>query len=132
MANLKRRGSPISGKRKAKAVRGEVLLDDRTQRRLSRIRWRRIGAVLAITGVFAGLVALYFSPTLRVHEIEVGGATTISAADIEALAGLDGASLLTANLSAAELSGLNVQVGPEPTLLSERLSVGFVGERLEG
>ena len=103
MANRKRRGSPFSGKSRAKAVRGEVLLDDRTRRRLSRIRWRRIGAVLAITSVFAGLVAVYFSPALRVHEIEVGGATTVSAADIEALAGLDGVSLLTANLSAAEL-----------------------------
>ena len=102
MANRKRRGSPFSRKGRAKAVRGEVLLDDRTRRRLSRIRWRRIGAVLAIMGVFAGLVALYFSPALRVHEIEVGGATTVSAADIEAAAGLNGASLLTADLSAAE------------------------------
>ena len=103
MANRKRRGSPFSRKSRVKAVRGEVLLDDRTRRRLSRIRWRRIGAVLAIAGVFAGLVALYFSPALRVHEIEVVGATTISTADVEALAGLDRASLLTADLSAAEL-----------------------------
>ncbi len=103
MANRKRRGSPFSGKGRAKAVRGEVLLDDRTRRRLSHIRWRRIGAMLAITGVFAGLIALYFSPALRVHEIDVGGTTTVSAADIAALAGLDGASLLTADLSAAEL-----------------------------
>ena len=101
MANRKRRGSPFSRKSRAKAVRGEVLLDDRTRRRLSRIRWRRIGAVLAIAGVFAGLVALYFSPALRVHETEVGGAATVTAADVEAAAGLNGASLLTADLSAA-------------------------------
>ncbi|HEY5625112.1 MAG TPA: FtsQ-type POTRA domain-containing protein [Dehalococcoidia bacterium] len=102
MADRKRRGSPFSAKARSKAVRGEVLLDDRTQRRLSRIRWRRIGAVLAFAGAIAGLVALYFSPAVRVQEIEVGGATTVSSADIEALAGLDGASLLTANLGAAE------------------------------
>jgi len=102
VADRKRRGSPFSGKRQAKAVRGEVLLDDRTRRRLSRIRWRRIGTVLAFAGVVAGLVALYFSPALRMHEIEIVGATTIKAADIETLAGLDGASLLTADLSAAE------------------------------
>lgn len=102
MANRKRRGSPFSRKGTAKAVRGEVLLDDRTRRRLSRIRWRRIGALLAIAGVIAGVVALYFSPALRVQEIEVGGAATVSAADIEAAAGLNGASLLTADLSAAE------------------------------
>ena len=102
MANRKRRGSPFSGKHRTKAVRGEVLLDDRTKRRLSRIRWRRIGTVLASAGIVAGLVALYFSPALRVNEIEVGGAATVSAADIEAAAGLNGTSLLTANLSAAE------------------------------
>ena len=102
MADRKRRGSPFSSKRRAKAVRGEVLLDDRTRRRLSHIRWRRIGTVLAVLGVFAGLVGLYFSPALRVHEIEIGGATTVSTADIEALASLDGASLVTADLSAAE------------------------------
>ena len=88
MANRKRRGSPFSGKHRTKAVRGEVLLDDRTKRRLSRIRWRRIGTVLASAGIVAGLVALYFSPALRVHEIEVGGAATVSAADIEAAAGV--------------------------------------------
>jgi len=102
VADRKRRGSPFSSKRRSKAVRGEMLLDDRTQRRLSRIRWRRIGAVLAFAGAVAGLVALYFSPALRVHEVEIGGATTVSAADIEALAGLDGASLLTADLDAAQ------------------------------
>ncbi len=102
MANRKRRGSPFSPSSRAKAVRGEVLLDDRTRRRLSHIRWRRIGALLAIMGVFAGVVALYFSPALRVQEIEVGGAATVNAADVEAVAGLNGASLLTADLSAAE------------------------------
>lgn len=102
MADRKRRGSPFSSKRSARAVRGEVLLDDRTQRRLSRIRWRRIGASLAFAGAIAGLVALYFSPVLRVQEVEVGGAATVSAADVEARAALDGASLLTANLHAAE------------------------------
>jgi cell division protein FtsQ len=102
VADRKRRGSPFSSKRSARAVRGEVLLDDRTRRRLSRIRWRRIGAALAFAGVIAGLVALYFSPALRVQEVEVGGATTVSAADVQGLAALDGASLLTANLSAAE------------------------------
>ncbi len=102
MADGRRRGSPFSGKQRAKAVRGEVLLDDRTQRRLSRIRWRRIGVVLAFAGAVAGLVALYFSPALRVQKVEVGGATTVSAAEVEALAKLDGASLLTADLGAAE------------------------------
>ncbi len=110
MVDRKRRGSPFSGKSRAKAVRGEVLLDDRTRRRLSRIRWRRIGAALAFAGALAGLVALYFSPALRVQEVEVGGATTVSTAEVEELAGLDGASLLTADLGAAEsrIEGLPV------------------------
>lgn len=102
MAKRKRVGSPFSRKGKAKTVRGEVLMDDRTRRRLSHIRWRRIGAALAIAGAVAGIVALYLSPALRVNEIEVGGATTVSAEEIEAVAGLNGASLLTADLGAAE------------------------------
>jgi cell division protein FtsQ len=102
VAKRKRLGSPFSRKGRAKAVRGEVLMDDRTQRRLSRIRWRRIGAVLAIASVVGAMVALYFSPALRVHEIEIGGAATVSAAEIEEVAGLDGDSLITADLSAAE------------------------------
>ena len=102
MADRKRRGSPFSSKRQSKALRGEVLLDDRTQRRLSRVRWRRIGLALAFTGAIAGLVALYFSPAVRVHEVEIAGATVVSAADIEAMAELDGASLVTADLGASE------------------------------
>ena len=102
MAKRKRVGSPFSRKRKAKTVRGEVLMDDRTRRRLSHVRWRRIGAALAIAGVVAGVAALYLSPALRVSEIEVGGAATVTAADVEAAAGLNGASLLTADLGAAE------------------------------
>ena len=104
MARRKRVGSPFSrkDKGKAKAVRGEVLMDDRTRRRLSRIRWRRIGLALATVGAVAGIVALYFSPALRANEIEIGGAMTVSTAEIEDVAGLNGASLVTADLSAAE------------------------------
>ena len=102
MAKRKRIGSPFSRKRGARTVRGEVLMDDRTRRRLSHTRWRRIGLMLATVGAVAGIAAFYISPALRVNEIEVGGTVTVSAAEVEAAAGLNGASLLTADLGAAK------------------------------
>jgi cell division protein FtsQ len=101
-AGRKRRGSPFSKKDGGHALHGEILMSDRDRRRVARIRWRRIGAVLAMIGVFAALVALYFSPALRVQKAEVNGAQTVSAVDVWARADLDGASLLTADLAGAE------------------------------
>lgn len=102
MADRKRRGSPFSKKGGPQSLRGEVLMNDRDRRRIARIRWRRIGAALAVIAVFAGLVALYFSPALRVQKAQVSGAQTVSAQEVWSRADLDGASLLTADLSAAE------------------------------
>jgi cell division protein FtsQ len=76
-------------------MRGEVLLDDRTKQRLSRIRWRRIAGAVALAAVLAGAVALYVSPVARVQDVEVTGTSTVNATDIEDLADLRGASLLT-------------------------------------
>lgn len=87
-------GTPFSRK-KSRAMKGEVLLDDRTRRRLTRIRWRRIGMVALACAMFAGAVAFYVSPLARVQQVEVTGANSVSAAEIEELADLQGASLLT-------------------------------------
>jgi cell division protein FtsQ len=104
VADRKRRGSPFSRKHGPRTVQGEVLLDDRQRRRLTRIRWRRIGLVLASLGAFAGVVALYFSPALRVQNVEVTTGPSVDGAEIRELAGLHGDSLLTADLAAAEQS----------------------------
>ncbi len=68
-------------------------MDDRTQRRLRRIRWRRIGVALGIIALAAGAIALYLSPLLRVQQVEVAGTTNVSAAQVAELAGLSGHSM---------------------------------------
>lgn len=89
-----RRGGPVFTRGvKARAVRGHVLVDDKTRRRLRRIVWRRIGVVLAGVGVVAGLVALYFSPALRVQDVQVSGATFTDPAEVENLSALEGDSM---------------------------------------
>ena len=80
-----------SGRR---ALKGHVLLDERTQRRLRRIRWRRIGVVLGIAALLAAVVALYLSPLLRVQDVQVVGAASVDAAQVAELAGLSGNSML--------------------------------------
>lgn len=101
MANRSRPlGSPFSRKR-SRAVKGEVLLDDRTRRRLTRIRWRRIGIVAVLCAMFVGAVAFYVSPLARVQNVEVTGAETVSAQQIADLAELDNDSLFTMDAPAA-------------------------------
>lgn len=86
---------------KRRSVKGEVLLEGEQQRRHEarqrRIRWWRIGAVLAVVSVFAGLIALYFSPLLRVQNVEVAGASTVSAEEVAALLDVEGDSMLRVN-----------------------------------
>jgi cell division protein FtsQ len=81
---------------------GEVLIDDETRRR---IRQRRIRRLLAVTGVVAtaaGLVALYFSPFLRVQNVEVSGAVVSDPTAIAAMADAEGESMISGDFSAAE------------------------------
>ncbi len=75
-------------------IQGHILLDERAERRLRRIRWRRIGIVLGIVALMAGAVALYLSPLLRVHDVQVTGTTNVDAAKVIELAGLTGNSML--------------------------------------
>jgi cell division protein FtsQ len=52
--------------------------------------------------VIAGLIALYLSPALRVHNVEVVGAAQVDPAKVRELADLSGDSMLHINASAAE------------------------------
>jgi cell division protein FtsQ len=102
VAERKRRGSPFSPGHGPRTVHGEVLLDDRQRRRLTRIRWRRVGVALAVLGVAAGAIAVYFSPVLRVQNVEVTTGPSVDGAEVRERAGLHGDSLLTADLAAAQ------------------------------
>jgi len=83
-------------------IKGHVLLDDRTQRRLRRIRWRRIGVVLGIVALVAAAVALYLSPLLRVQDVQVVGTASVDAGQVAELAGLSGHSMLNLPKGEAE------------------------------
>jgi len=77
-------------------------MDDRTERRLRRIRWRRVGVTLFLLLTVAGLIALYKSPALRVQQVEVAGANVTDVNQIRELAGLEGKSMLRPGLGAAQ------------------------------
>jgi cell division protein FtsQ len=70
-----------------------VLLDERTERRLRRIRWRRVGIAAGLVAAVAGLIALYFSPALRVQRVEVVGTSVVDPAQVEQLASFGGDSM---------------------------------------
>lgn len=88
--------------RSRRPLRGHVLMDERAERRLRRIRWRRVGITLLLLFSATGLVLLYRSPALRVQRVEVSGATVTSAGQVAQLAGLDGKSMLRLDLEAAQ------------------------------
>lgn len=101
----KGRGPHFGQKRppgKARAVRGEVLMDDKTRRKVRRFRFRRLVTFLAVVGFVAGAIALYMSPALRVQRVEVTGTIGNDPQLVASLVDADGKSLLTADFSEAE------------------------------
>lgn len=89
-----------SGRRRA--LKGHVMLDDRTERRLRRIRWRRILIALGVVGLVAALVAVYESPLLRVQNVEISGTNVVDAAKVKALAPIQGESMLRLDTTAIQ------------------------------
>ena len=71
---------------KRPVLEGEVLLDDRSERRLERFRWGRLLFVVALVSVVAGMIGLYFSPFLRVQTVEVTGTSVVSIEEVLGLA----------------------------------------------
>jgi cell division protein FtsQ len=88
--------------RRKPAIRGELLLDDATKRRLARRRMRRLSFACALVCAFGAAIGLYFSPLLRVEKVEVTGASAVSAEEIGRIANLDGESMLSVSFSEAE------------------------------
>lgn len=106
MASNARRQGPARGPTfttaRRRAIRGEIVLDEATARRLRRIRLRRALAAAAGLVFIAGLIALYLSPVLRVHNIQVAGTSQVDAARVRELASLDGDSMLHLDFAGAE------------------------------
>ncbi len=91
-----------SRKEKPRALEGEVLMDEKTARRVRLTRWRRLVTGLAIGLLIGGSIGLYVSPLLRVQDIEVVGATAVSRDEVLSLTRLEGSSMMRLDLAAAE------------------------------
>jgi cell division protein FtsQ len=75
-------------------IRGEVLLDEATSRRLRRRRIRRAALSIGLLAIVPTLAMVYMSPAARVQNVEVVGASQIDPAEVRSLASLDGDSML--------------------------------------
>lgn len=102
---MARRPGPTFGARRpgqaVRAFKGEVLIDDETRRRIQRGRSRRLMSGLAVLAVIAASVGLYFSPLLRVHNVEVTGTLALDPAQVAGLTEADGESMLTGDFEGA-------------------------------
>ena len=67
--------------RPSKALRGEMLLDDYDRRQLRRRKERRILGIAFVIGLAASIVGLYFSPILRVQQVNVTGTSALNPDD---------------------------------------------------
>src|SRR6266540_3773431 len=83
-------------------IKGEVLMDKKTARRVRLTLWRRLVTGVAIVAIVGGSIGLYLSPLLRVQDVQVAGATAVSKDEILSLAGIDDESMLRLDLAAAE------------------------------
>ncbi len=93
---------PALARRRPQAIKGEMVLDEATARRLRRLRWRRLALFLSPILVIAAFFALYLSPAFRVHDVEVVGAEHVNAEQVAQLASLDGHSMFRLDLQEAE------------------------------
>jgi len=93
---------PTFDRARRPAITGEILLDEATARRLRRRRLRRALTAAAGLAVVAALIALYLSPALRVHDVEVVGATQVDPAKVRELASMEGDSMFHVDFASAE------------------------------
>ncbi len=68
---------------------------------MRRARLRRIAAAMGVVAALGLLVALYQSPAMRVHKVEVLGVATVSESEVRGLAAFHGDSMLTLDAGAA-------------------------------
>ena len=98
-------GSERRGRKPAaprpRAIRGEVLLDETTARRLRVAHRRRMLTIAGLIGAAAVAIVLYVSPMLRVQRVQVVGATTIDPAEVAQLAALEDDSMFHPGTDAA-------------------------------
>lgn len=103
---MRRRG-PVFHRGRSKPVRplrGDVLLDDGTRRQIRKAHARKLASAILGAMFMLMLVMLYFSPFLRVQNVEVIGASDIDRQQIAGMVQYRGSSMLTASFGGAENS----------------------------
>jgi cell division protein FtsQ len=83
-------------------LKGDVLLDDGTRRQIRKAHARKLASAILGAMFMTAVVALYFSPFLRVQNVEVVGASDIDRQQIADLVQYKGSSMLTASFGGAE------------------------------
>ena len=84
------------------ALRGEVLMDDSARRKVRQHKERRMLGVAFVIGAIASLIGLYFSPFLRVQNVQVTGTTSLDPVAVVAAADMQGESLVSSKFSDAQ------------------------------
>jgi cell division protein FtsQ len=82
-------------------LRGHVLLDEGEEPGGPHL-WRRLLILPLLAALVGGALALYFSPVLRVQQVEVVGTETVDAYALAQASGLKDRSMLTTRLSEVE------------------------------
>jgi len=96
-----RTGPVFDPRVRRRAIQGDILLDDVARKRLARSRMRRALAVAALIGALAAVVAVYFSPLLRVQNVNVVGTVAIPPDEIAAMVDVDGESMIAVDFGEA-------------------------------
>ena len=86
----------------ARVLRGEVLLDAETRKRINRAHFRRTISVFTALCVIGLVVAVYISPIFRVQHIEVQGTVNMDVEEVEEMVTVNGDSMITADFSDAK------------------------------
>jgi cell division protein FtsQ len=91
-----------TARRPVQPLKGDVLLDDETRRRIRKAHARKLASAILGAMFALVLVGLYFSPFLRVQNVEVVGASDTDRQQITDLVHSKGSSMLTATFGGAE------------------------------
>ena len=102
---MRRRGPVFHRGRKRPekpALRGDVLLDDDTRRRIRTQHARKLGSAILGGLLMLFLVGMYFSPIFRVQQIEIVGATDADRQQIADMVQKQGNSMFTVTFGGSE------------------------------
>jgi cell division protein FtsQ len=102
MRSKREADTPPPSARRQRPIRGQIIMDKETARRVHLARWRRFVLAFLAIALISATIGLYTSPLLRVQKIQVVGATAVSTDELSSLARLDGDSMMRLDLATAE------------------------------